>query len=214
MTEAFPLHWPDGWPRTPLAARESGIRFSKKRSDQAWGSRPTTFSEARDSLYDELAKLGANHPIVSSNHPPGRYGAPVEAKRRPEDDGIALYFTWNGKPMVMARDQFETAAANMRSLALAIEAMRQLERHGGGIMMERAFAGFVALPAPKGKKWHEVLGVSQQATAKEVETKYRMLAKELHPDTNSGNVGTSDAMAELNAARVEFYAATQTQQSA
>ena len=49
----------------------------------------------------------------------------------------------------MACDRFDNAAANMRSLGLAIEAMRQLERHGVGTMMERAFTGFVALPAPE-----------------------------------------------------------------
>jgi hypothetical protein len=50
--------------------------------------------------------------------------------------------------MTMACDRFDNAAANMRSLGLAIEAMRQLERHGGGAMMEKAFSGFVALPPP------------------------------------------------------------------
>ena len=33
--------------------------------------------------------------------------------------------------MVMATDAFSNIAANVRSLGLAIEALRQLERHGG-----------------------------------------------------------------------------------
>ena len=57
----------------------------------------------------------------------------------------------------MARDAYKTVAGNMRSLTLAIEAMRQLERHGGSTMMERAFQGFAAIAPPDWKKpWREV----------------------------------------------------------
>ena len=51
----------------------------------------------------------------------------------------------------MAMDRFTSVAGNLRSLTLAIEAMRQLNRHGGGTMMERAFAGFVAIAPPDWK---------------------------------------------------------------
>ena len=54
--------------------------------------------------------------------------------------------------------------ANIRSLALAVKAMRAIERYGGGHMMERSFAGFAQLPPPEGEStiprrpWREVLG--------------------------------------------------------
>jgi hypothetical protein len=38
---------------------------------------------------------------------------------------------------------------NMRSLTISIEGLRQMERHGGATMMERAFDGFAALPPPE-----------------------------------------------------------------
>jgi hypothetical protein len=72
--------------------------------------------------------------------------------RQVGDLGLAIYFVLNGRPLAMACDCFDIAAANMRLPGLAIEAMRRLERHGGGAMMERAFSGFAALPpAPIGR---------------------------------------------------------------
>ena len=51
--------------------------------------------------------------------------------------------------MVMAQDRFWSIIGNMRSLTMAIEGLRQMERHGGATMMERAFDGFTALPPPE-----------------------------------------------------------------
>jgi hypothetical protein len=197
MTEAYPLQWPPGWPRTKIGQHETGYQFKKSDSSSTWGGkRLVTFTEARDSLYEELARIGANNPTVSSNHPTGRYGIPTESKRRVDDDGIAVYFTLNDKPMVMACDRYQTAAANMRSLALAIEALRQLERHGGGTMMERAFTGFAALPAPKSP--YEVLGIRPGASIEEIADAHRQKAKKLQAELGSG---ATVQMAELNAAR-------------
>ena len=112
--------------------------------------------------------------------------------------------------MVMAQDAFDNLASNTRSLGLAIDAMRSLERHGGGTMMERAFAGFTALPAPDGAKsrrpWWTVLNYSENPddrldlSADEVRARYATLAKRRHPDVEGGSV---DAMVELTEARDE-----------
>lgn len=194
MVEAYPLSWPEGWPRTPDDRQKRGDEF--KHLDFAKGYRVRVpFTKARDSLYDELRRLGAQHAVISSNFPTDRYGAPVEGKRKPADEGIAVYFTLGGKAMAMAADRYSNAAANMRSLALAIEAMRQLERHGGGTMMERAFAGFAALPPPK--QWWEVLGVYRNASEEEIDRAWRAKSKRAHPDVG----GSHAAMSQLNEAR-------------
>ena len=138
---SFPLAWPVGWPRTSDGKRERGYQFKKVGSD-GYRDKFVSFADARDGLFDELRRLSATSPVVSTNHPTNRYGIPTESKKRVADEGVAVYFQLKGRPMVMASDKYDTAAANMRSLALAIEAMRQLERHGGGTMMERAFNGF------------------------------------------------------------------------
>jgi hypothetical protein len=96
-------------------------------------------------------------------------------KRRYDDPGVAVYFTLKGKPLAMARDRYWTPWENMRSLVLAIEAIRSIERHGGSTLMERAFSGFTALPAPK-SCW-EILGLSPCTTAQAIEAQFRAKAK-------------------------------------
>jgi DnaJ domain len=136
--------------------------------------------------------------VISSNFPVARDGFPVEGSRRPLDQGIAIYFDLGGEQKVMARDQYTRAEENMRALALSIEAMRSLERHGGGDMMSRAFTGFTALAAPNAERpWWEVMKVRRDASLDEIRAAYRREAKNVHPDA----FGSSDAMAALSAAR-------------
>lgn len=193
MTEAYPLTWPEGWPRTPRADRKDGRNSFKRPGSRGWNE-PWTFAAARDALLEEAWRHGPTSVTLSSNFQPGRAG-PVEGKRRPDDEGVAIYFQRKGKPYVMACDRYHDAEGNMRSLALALEALRQLERHGGGTMMERAFAGFAALPAPK--RWWEVLGCPSNASRAEIEAAHRAKARTAHPDAG----GSDAAMAELNTAR-------------
>lgn len=217
VIEAFPLVWPDGWPRTPAHMRHGGSQFVTRSIEgmNTWQtSRAITFHHARRLLVDELARLKATGFVMSSNIQLRNDGEPRadSAERRHDDPGIAIYFSYKGKPMVMASDRYTTTAANVRSLGLAIEAMRQLERHGGGQMMERAFAGFTALPPPEGstpkRPWWDVLRYSadpadrELLSVPEVKARYNTLAMKLHPDRG----GDADAMAELNQAKTDAVA--------
>lgn len=195
--QAYPLQWPQGWERTAAYARGRGNTF-KQRDWQSGRIGQATFARARDRLTDELRRLGAKHVVISTNHKPDRHGVAIEARRKPDDDGVAVYFLFSDRQMAMACDRYDGAAANMTSLALAIEAMRQLERHGGGTMMERAFAGFAALPAPSAAPaWWEKLGVLRNASIAEIREAHRKLTLEHHPDAG----GSTARMAEINAAR-------------
>jgi hypothetical protein len=82
MTAAFPLSWPDGWPRTPAHQLQRGYEFRQRRQDGGYDTTLVTFATARDKLHTELQRLGASTPIVSTNHPTDRYGIPTESKRR------------------------------------------------------------------------------------------------------------------------------------
>jgi len=199
---AYPLQWPAGWPRTPAhQMQDSKYRFRRTGRYSKSQSPFWTFAEARNALNDELDRLGARNLVLSSNYELRLDGQPSAKAGNPLDRGIAIYFTLKGKPMVMACDMHVRAEENMRSLTLAIEAMRQLERHGGGIMMERAFEGFQALPAPgqaESALWWKVLRVPATATEAEIQSAYRKRAAEVHPDRPGGSAA---AMAELNAAR-------------
>lgn len=181
----YPLSWPRGWPRTPLAERTSSKRFVRP-----GGELPSLEKVARE-LTKELDGLGATDAVISSSVG----GLGVDTK----EPGIAVYFSFRGKAMVMAQDAFNHPAGNLRSLTLAVEAMRTLERHGGGTMVERAFTGFEALPAPKGQQVAmtrvnagQVLGVVPGCSAAEVNAAFRTAAKTAHADA-----GGSDARMRL-----------------
>lgn len=192
MSATYPLAWPQGWPRTPAAKREESKYRFKRSSGQFW-----TISDALAKLDDELVRLGATHMVLSSNYRRRLDGSPILNQGAPTDPGIAVYFRLKGLPKVMACDMHARAEENIRSVTLAVEAMRTLERHGGGVMMERAFEGFAALPSPNSAPWWQVLQVQASATKAEIEAAFRRLARERHPDH-----GGSDAMmAELNRAR-------------
>lgn len=190
--EAFPLQWPDGWPRT--INREQSHPFGGKVHD-------LTFERARDGLRNELSLLGARDIVLSTNVPLRRDGeaAASSARKRMMDPGVAVYFVLKKRPMVMAQDKYFDVAANIRSLALAIDGMRQLGRHGGGTMMERAFTGFVAIAPPDWKKpWREVFGVKPDWNG-DLRALFKEKAKHRHPD----NGGDDTIMAELNIAYAE-----------
>lgn len=199
MTQASPLHWPDGWKRTKPVYREDG---SSRFSYAAAGSRkktPITLARARDSLIHELKLMGASNIVISTDLKLRLDGLPYSNQRQPEDPGVAVYFVRKGEAMVMARDAFLRIEDNMRSLALAVEGLRQMQRHGGATMMDRAFSGFTALPPPDQltpivtpqpqRAWCEVLGVAQDAPLAVIKGAYRALAME-----------AGGATAELNAA--------------
>lgn len=188
--EAFPLYWPEGWPRTPSSRRESDRRFSGRTYGLGMG-------RVRDQLIDELRRLGARNVVLSSNVALRRDGLPYADQRKLDDPGVAVYFTLKGKQFVMAADRFESVPGNIRSLGLAIEAMRQLERHGGGAMMERAFSGFAALAAPGARHWADVLGIPRDAGSATIREAHRRLILENHPDAG----GSSERAGEINAAR-------------
>lgn len=184
--EAYPLQWPEGWPRTP-PGRRSPSKFGKNMG----------FSQI-EKLHNELKLLGARNVVISSNMAVRQDGLPYasEMGRQHSDPGVAIYFTLKGKPLAMARDRYRTVWENVRSLILAIEAIRSIERHGGSTMMERAFAGFAAIAPPDWKKpWREVFGVKPDWRG-DIKELYREKAKNRHPDVG----GNDNLMAELNVA--------------
>ena len=146
-------------------------------------------------LMEELRRLGARHTVLSTDQPIRRDGRPYAARRLIEDPGAAVYFELNGRQLVMAQDRYEGVSDNIRSLALAIEGLRKMERHGGDQMLERAFAGFEALAAPRAR-WEAILNARQGMSYDEVQKCFRKAARGAHPDRG----GSTEAMQAVNMA--------------
>jgi hypothetical protein len=185
---AFPLAWPAGKPRTPPAQRKAG----KFRSNGGH----LTVAVAAGRVEDELDKLGARWPIISSNVELTLSGRPRSGQREPDDRGVCVYFQLAGKPYAMACDRYTTVADNLAAIAAHIDATRAIERHGVATAAETLQA-FMSLAAPGARHWTAVLGLQADAAPDAIKAAHRRLMLERHPDR-----GGSDAdMAEINAAR-------------
>lgn len=180
MIEAYPLQWPVGYPRS---------------KSKEWSRFKCSFTSARDGILHEIRLLEGTRPVISTNIPLRKDGIPYSGFAQPKDTGVAIYFLLNGRDMVLACDRWIKIEDNLRAVEKAIEAMRGLDRWGVSDMLNRAFQGFTALPAPEDHKlWWTVLGCSATTSQSECEARYRAKAKNMHPDRGGG----VEEMAELN----------------
>jgi len=168
-TEAYPLQWPEGRPRTPKHSR-----IDSKMSDK--------FTQTRDQLINEIKLLKGKLPVISSCLMLRKDGLPLSHQRAPEDTGVAVYFTYNDKQMCFACDKYKKIAHNLRAITLTIEALRGIARWGTGDMMEQAFSGFAALPDHSGESWRDILGAHDVNSISAIEHKYKLLRSKYHPD--------------------------------
>lgn len=202
--EAYPLTWPDGWRRTPAHQRASG-RFGKgetRRISETYSYRSKvqlTVAQGLQRVLDELGRMGVRREdvIISTNVVTRLDGLPRSGQRMPDDPGAAVY--WHDRVSrqrrCMAIDRYTKVQDNLAAIAATLEAMRAIERHGGAEILDRAFTGFTALPAPE-QPW-QVLGVPMSASRADIEVAYRRLAMQHHPDRG----GDAAAMARVNSAR-------------
>jgi hypothetical protein len=189
--KAFPLSWPDNWPRTAPADRLGHSAYK------------VSANKARAQLVDELRKLGAEDVIISSNAEVRPDGMPYAnaARRAEKDPGVAVFFTMDGKPNSMARDAYVRLDDNLRMLGLALKDMRSLRLHGGDFMMRAAFSGFAALPPPP-TCW-QVLGIAPlKRDDSEARNKIIAAHRELYRSASASQNG-EHLQAQLNAARDE-----------
>lgn len=198
---SFPLQWPAGWKRTPAGCAVAG-RFGKRQSSGGGYAalKDVTVADAVMRVREELQRMRiANDDIVISTNLALRLdGWPRSDQAEPADSGAAVYWRERaGATRCMAIDRYRRVADNLAAIAATLEAMRAIERHGGAEILDRAFTGFAALPAPL--DWRAILGFTHGATPsrQDVELAYRRLASKLHPDRG----GFADDMADLNAAR-------------
>ena len=186
----YPLTWPPGKPRTPAKDRKFG-RFGK-RSPGRFGITDITVTQALARIKQEAGayspgsyytRIDPAEMIFSSNLRTRRDGDPASGQREPEDPGVAVYFELDGKPQCIAIDTYRKVADNFAAVAAALEALRALDRHGSGLL-EAAFTGFTALPAPDqvlGWSWRTLFNYDG-SSLEEARRIYRQLVRKHHPD--------------------------------
>lgn len=190
----YPLEWPLEVPRARARAKS---KFKTR-----------TVAQALDHLRAELKRFGAIAPVISTNVECRLDGIPYSGRREPDDPGVAVYFsrrdTTAGPPKAyaMAIDHYRKVADNLHALANVIACYREIERHGGPMLLGQATAGFLALPQKAGtarREWWQTLGfASIPATYEEAQKAYRARIGEHHPDQSGDDV---DRAVELNLAR-------------
>lgn len=192
----YPLAWPAGRPRRSARARKAG-RFSIASGSAYGGQKDITIADALRRLQEELDRIGARYPVVSSNVETRVDGLPRSGGRKPDDPGVAVYFQLKDKPVCMPCDTYCLVEHNIAAIAAHIEATRKIERHGVATIAEM-FSGFVALP-PSHRPWFDVLGLKPDATKSGVMRAHRRLSLDRHPDRGGNNAD----MADINRARDE-----------
>jgi hypothetical protein len=189
MSEAFPLRWPPGRPRTrPERRQEAPIEAA--------------FAVAVRRAMAEVNLLPGRGPILSLDLPLGLDGRPLEGHRdrQPGDPGAALYFGFEGERHCVSCDFWQRVEDNVQAIAFCIESLRRLQRSAGFEVLRQAMKGFYA-PYGRGEaeSWWNVLGVAFDAPLYAAEAAYRQRVLRAHPDRG----GSDEAMMRLNAAIAE-----------
>lgn len=186
-----PLAWPVGWPRIPAPQRENHWAFK------------VSFDRARSDVIESVRLLGGTNLVISSNVPRGSRNQPLaggeDSHAARLDPGVAVYFHRKGRQLVIACDRYTRCRWNLRAIGLAVDGLRAVERSGASQLLDRAFAGFRALPAASATiegHWTEVLGVKLDTPIEQVEARFKELAREHHPDRG----GNHDRMAAITRA--------------
>jgi hypothetical protein len=180
--DAFPLCWPHHVPRTAPERRISG-------------SFMVTPGQAMEELVKEVRLSGGRDLILSSNVPLRRDGLPYANAREPADPGVAVYFTRKGQQVCVPCDSYDRVWKNIRAIGLSIKDMRGPEMRGCAAITDAAYTGFLALPAPTARRWHEVLNVPPGASVDVISQARKQAARQPGAD-----------MAEINAAHDEGMA--------
>jgi len=201
------LHWPQDWPRTAKDHRKQA-RFNKKDTSGKWAvSKKLTVYDAAQRVICELAKMGVDDDyVISTNLQTRLDGLPKSNQGEPADPGAAVYWKeGDNLPLCMAIDIYDSVIGNLAAIAATLEALRSIERHGGGQVLNRAFAGFAALPHLQVQHWWEILGIDKGATAEEIKRAYQNLASQHHPDKGGNAADMSRINKAFKSACEEYF---------
>jgi hypothetical protein len=180
----LPPIWPSG-ERTPDYQRRSA-NFK------------ASWTRTMNLLDREVAQLGARSIVLEAGFRESdiRNDGLPRASARPNDPAVIVDFESRYGPLRYGCDRFTTYEANLRAIALALEALRLVDRYGVTKRGEQ-YKGWIALEAHT---------VSQEEAEQflraygpgDLRTQYRAAAMVLHPDKG----GAPEQWAKLQNAKV------------
>ena len=178
-----------------------------------------TWTDTLVLLNRELVHLGAprHKPWVLQMDVPEsqiRNDGGIYARATPRSPAIRVCFDSRHGPLMYAADRFTKWQANVRAVALGLEALRKVDRYGIGSSGEQ-YRGYQAIgsrPALMTREqaaefiahWSGVEGMTGRhllvtvGRSEAVQAAWRMAAKRAHPDVTRDD---GDTMSRLNAAR-------------
>lgn len=175
---ASPLYWPEGWKKTSLPTTSQFANHS--------------IAKATKFIIDELGRMdiGNWNVIISTDLRLRNDGLPYSTQREPENKGVAVWWKDNGEQRVIALDKYDRIADNMYAIGKTIEAMRGIDRWGGGEILNRTFAGFTSLPSPDRvieRSWRDVLEYYDGNNIAHAKERYLIARMYAHPDKEGGS---------------------------
>lgn len=184
MPERYPLHWPEGWERTPPHRRASTSAYK------------VSETTARVDLVHSIELFGGRDIVLSTNIKLRHDGLPYANQSRLDDPGVAVYWVdrQTKQPWALACDKYTHIRDNYRAIGLTVDGLRLIKRSGASQLLNRAYKGFAALPASTKKPWRAVFGydADEQPTYKDVQKRYYRFARENHPDHGGSNAAMHD----------------------
>jgi uncharacterized protein (DUF58 family) len=162
------------------------------------------WTDTLDLLDRELFYLGATEAVLEVDVTPGqlRRDGLLRAGARPDHPGVRLAFTSRHGPLAYATDRFTGWRDNARAIALALEALRKVDRYGVAGHGEQ-YRGWTAIEASPGDPLQvlaDAAGVQRAvyvgATEAELRGLLRLARRQTHPDHG----GTADDWNRVQAA--------------
>lgn len=167
-----------------------------------------TYAETLSLLESELRHLRAKNVVIQAGFALSDIrndGWPRSNARKPVDPGVIVSFEAGAGAMAFPCDRYTDWTANLRAIALSLEALRAVDRYGVTRRSEQ-YRGWTQLPPPPPAKrvlsrgeaaimLAALSGVPKEfilADNEAIEKAYRTAAKRAHPDAGGSDAAFQD----------------------